>query len=151
MNQKMVLVDQVTLRQLRGQTEASNRNIFSGLLLEFDNFLGEVSPHEFCMAVVDAFQRCGEHDSFQRIKNPCELVGCFVLRLMLGNIGPIWYHQLVRLAAKQDYAHVSQQLCKIPVQLFVRDPILVTEATISRHVDCENCLSQGIYRTCGFP
>ena len=137
----MILVNQTTGRKLGRNAQTSYANVFSWLLLQREHLFRKVCAHESLVVSVDVLQGRGEYDHIERVEHASELVDCFCLRLVLGDVGPIRDHELVRDPAVEDEARVAQHPGEVLVQLVVGNPIRVTAVPVSRNIDRKNNFS----------
>jgi hypothetical protein len=114
---------------------------FFRLLLQREHLFRDVCAHESRVVSLNVFQCRGEYDLVERVEHAGEFIGCFCLRLPLGDIRPIGYHELVRDPAVEEKARIAQYSREVLVQLFVGNHVRVAAVSVSGNIDRKNNLS----------
>jgi len=109
MDHETILVDQTALRKLGRNAQTAYANVFSRLLLQREHFFRKVGTHDPRILSFNLLQCRGEYDLIERVEHASELIGCFILRLVFGDFGPIGYHELICFPAEQEEIRIAQQ------------------------------------------
>src|SRR6185295_1685175 len=141
MNDETILVNQTAFGKLGRKAQTAHANVLSRLLLQRAHLFRKVRAYESPVRSLDVFQCRGEYDHVQRVKHASELIGYFVHRLALGDLGPKGHHELIRDAAVEEETRITQEPGEVLVHLVVGNHVRVAAKPVGGNIDAKNYLS----------
>src|SRR3990172_8089308 len=138
MNNETILVNQTALRKLGRNAQTAYANVFSRLLLQREHFFRKVSTYDSRILSFNLFQCSGEYDLVERVEHASELIGCFILRLVFGDFGPIGYHELICIPAEEEEIRIAQQPGEVLVHRVVGNHVRVVAVPVSGNIYRKN-------------